>query len=448
MSSKRTERSRRQRGKSARRHKAEGRVAQAYLRSGRRSSRRLGDVIRQRLAGNMADANARGAAGRLWRELTTDDIGDSPERLGFLATVLDRLPKRLDLWQEIGVGGGRTTVLDALIAMSRFRQNFIRPVDTWQRRSHNIDRILSGLASHLMCQYPAPPFMASAWYDHNHELAQRWFVHLGRGGNIRTADGLPHPLTRRAAHSFCQAPRNYRIDDAFLWADVHGAGGTAIIADALRGTPLQFGLLRLAARREFWLSVLRFFIQNPMLDHRQFGPVCDFLDEMKYGGRRGGEPAQPQLSMKRRTVPALLAQVDAWHRELHRLRRPVNLAWAPGPVSGFALEEGEVGEDSYSSWRISELLSGHELAVEGKAMRHCVASYAASCHEGHCAIFSMTVKTSSSTKPTRCVTIEVDRGSRQIRQVRGRLNRDPKARERRVLSRWAAAAKLSVPSYI
>ena len=36
---------------------------------------------------------------------------------------------------------------------------------------------------------------------------------------------------------------------------------------------------------DFWLTVLRFFIANPVLDRRHVGPIVDFLQYQKYKGR-------------------------------------------------------------------------------------------------------------------------------------------------------------------
>ncbi|MGH9550711.1 MAG: hypothetical protein ACRD3W_15125, partial [Terriglobales bacterium] len=67
---------------------------------------------------------------------------------------------------------------------------------------------------------------------------------------------------------------------------------------------------------------------------------------------------------------------------------------------------------------------------------------AQSCQRGDCGIWSMTLHTKDGV--AKVVTIEVRLGQRkQIRQVRGKLNRMPTAKEREVIQRWAAQAGLT-----
>ena len=86
-------------------------------------------------------------------------------------------------------------------------------------------------------------------------------------------------------------------------------------------------------------------------------------------------------------------------------------------------------------WKIYELLSSKELMDEGGQMKHCVWSYAQSCHRGECRIFSITVQTADGIE--KMLTIEVRLASMSIRQVRGKLNRLPEPKEREIVQRWA-----------
>ena len=96
-------------------------------------------------------------------------------------------------------------------------------------------------------------------------------------------------------------------------------------------------------------------------------------------------------------------------------------------------------------WRIRELLSAAALAAEGRAMRHCVASYLQSCAAGHVSIWSMTLTTKDGIE--RQQTVEVTR-QRVIVQSRGKRNRKASDRERGVLRRWAAREGLTISRYV
>ncbi len=61
-------------------------------------------------------------------------------------------------------------------------------------------------------------------------------------------------------------------------AQVHALGGDRRLADALRGTQLVTDL----RDNDFALSVIRFFIRNPMLDTVQIAPIIDYIWHQKY----------------------------------------------------------------------------------------------------------------------------------------------------------------------
>src|SRR5262249_49909715 len=149
---------------------------------------------------------------------------------------------------------------------------------------------------------------------------QEWFVHVGRGQNIRTAD-LPLPYTKRMAHYFMQAPAGLTVEAALRWGQIHGLGGSERLARAVIGTRLGASF----RHDDFWITVLRFFIANPMLDLAHVGPIVDYIEEQRFVSQsvlvapgvveRGG-PAQPNFTMKGRTPTSLLRQVEAWDRTL------------------------------------------------------------------------------------------------------------------------------------
>ena len=97
-------------------------------------------------------------------------------------------------------------------------------------------------------------------------------------------------------------------------------------------------------------------------------------------------------------------------------------------------------------WCIRELLSSRELKAEGRAMKHCVATYAHSCAGGRTAIFTMEMEEGSGRE--KLLTIEVLLKSRQIRQVRGKLNRYATQKELGILKRWALRERLTIASYL
>ena len=86
---------------------------------------------------------------------------------------------------------------------------------------------------------------------------------------------------------------------------------------------------------------------------------------------------------------------------------------------------------------VAQLRTAADLVAETRAMRHCVASYAAKCIAGNASIWSLRRRVAGNTD--RLLTIEVDRQCRAV-QVRGFANRTPHIEERKILERWAKAS--------
>jgi hypothetical protein len=337
-----------------------------------------------------------------------------------------------------------------VIELSRNAVEWLRPLEQWIVKSHNPDRQFSTLARHLWAFYPVPLFMDKAWLQGT-PLQQQWFRHLGAGKNIRDAEQLPILLTKRMAHFFLEAPDHYSIEAALRWGQVFALGGDSRLADALRETRLV-GEFR---DDEFWLSVIRFFIRNPMLDTAHIPPLVDYIWNQRYeprvvfverGVAREVGPEQPNFSMRGRAVSSLLRAMEQWHRRLGREIPGGELEWCRSSYNDFEFIEGDEHARNMQVWRIRQLLSSRELIVEGQRMRHCVASYAQSCHRGKCSIWSMELETEEGIEP--CLTLEVNHGSREICQARGKCNRVSTAQEKDIIRRWASREKLKVASYI
>lgn len=337
-----------------------------------------------------------------------------------------------------------------VIALTQEATRWIRPLEQWIPLSHNPDRQFSSLARHLWTIYDVPDFMDNAWLGGN-PIQQYWFKHLGAGKNIRTADHLPIPLTKKMAHYFMLAPAHYPIEAAFRWAQVHALEGNRRIADAL----LETRLIHDFRDNDFWLSALRFFIRNPMLDPVHISPIIDYIWNQRYEPRivfveRGvaeeAGPEQPCFSMKGRTVASLLAAVDRWHRQLGKETNGGQFQWRKSIIQDYTFVEGTKRSKNMKVWRIRELLSSQELLAEGRQMKHCVATYANSCHRGASTIWTMDIETEEGIE--KLLTIEVYPVTKSIRQARGKFNRRPTDKERDVLKRWAQQEGLEIASYV
>jgi hypothetical protein len=292
--------------------------------------------------------------------------------------------------------------------------------------------------------------MDRVWLAEN-ETHQNWYKHIGTGQNIRTAPGIPVALTKKMAHHFLFAPKQYNVEEAIRWGQVHALGGDKRLMDALRGTRLLGNF----KNDEFWLNVIRFFIANPMLDVSHVHPIIDYIWNQKFENQRvfvargvveEHDPPQPNFSMKGRTPKTLLHQVNDWHRQLGRETRGGDFEWMRSEIGEFHLREGSEKKGNLKYWYIRELLSTDELIHEGRKLHHCVRSYAKSCYTGKTSIWTM--ESEDENGRHKALTIEISQRENLIRQVRGKRNRLPTEKEKYILTQWATYEKLEIAEYV
>jgi hypothetical protein len=338
--------------------------------------------------------------------------------------------------------GGRS-FSNALIGLATFHDFWLRPLEDWEPPSYNIHKQFSSLVRHLLAKYDVPLFMDDAFYTNN-SAHQDWFIHIGTGNNIRTATNLPIPLTKAMAHHFLQAPNDFDVMAAIRWGQVIAMGGDERLVRAFLQTRIGTSFVN----NDFWASVIQWFMENPMLDTAQYAPIIDWINHQKYTpsvpnpDENGPRmlPAQPNISMKKRSVDATIKAMEEWHKQTGRARRGAEKYWEGSGIPEFHYEEGEHNKKIYT---ITELLTAKELQEEGAAMLHCVGSYSHSCATGRVSIWSM-----KEGYGTRMLTIEVDNATKVIRQARGKYNEKPKGKAGDIMNRWAMSAGLNISRWL
>jgi hypothetical protein len=337
--------------------------------------------------------------------------------------------------------GGGPDVNAALLAMALHRADWLSPVESWTTREEGTHAQLASLAEHLFARYPMPRFMVSAWLEGEpgrRTTEHRWYKLLGTGGNIRRA-GIPMRITRAMAHRFLRAPDHLTPIAALRWAQVVTLGGedaeslARAIIDTRLGRAIDDGTIE-----AFWESVVFFFVHHPELDLAQVGPIVDFLQH----------PAHRGMTMKGRTPASMLRLVEEWHIGLGKTKAP-ELCWPRASIGGFSFVEklpvrdDDDREPESRLWTITELCSSKELVAEGRAMRHCVATYAEACVRRWSSIWS--VQMEARDERQRVMTVEVDPSTRRVRQARAQRNLPPSDVAKSVLARWAERERLDVP---
>ena len=343
----------------------------------------------------------------------------------------------------------QNSFLGGLAAIATHGHAWLRPLDEWKVTTSNPGRQFSSLLRHLFARYPVPAFFDSVWFRRSR--MQNWFLHVGRGNSIRTAERLLFPMTKHEAREFMLAPDGYTIEHALRWAQMRAMDGNRRMVDALCGT-------RIGSRFEnnkFWVSVLRFFTENPFLDTVHYGPIVDYIHHQKFAPQhefvRPGiteqrPPPHPGFTMRGRTAESLLRQVSAWHTQLGREQRVGPMQWKSSGIDGLSLVEGHEQSEKKRRWTITELLNRDALVDEGRDMRHCIATYARSCASGHSSVWSMQCENAEGRE--RVLTIELRPATRLVLEARGRFNAAPTPQAMRILRHWVERSGLSLAAYV
>lgn len=383
------------------------------------------------------------------REIEESD--SEPDKRRSLLEMLLQINARSDLVFKSGGANNQTPFVRGLVKMHDRKALWLRAVADWKPRSKNLDRVFGELTHYLFDQFgDVPNFMEAVWLrnDRASWRFRDWYVHLGRGNNLRTAKTVV-PLTKKMAHHFRSAPKSYTAEQAIRWAQLQALGASESTINSLVATRLG----RSFANESFWFSVLQFIAGNPMLDPRQIGPIVDYIHAQRYepvdveiepGLWETEPPPQPNLSMNGRTVNTLLRQVNDWHRSLGRYKSLPTENYDQADFSGFAVDRSSGSESK--RWTIRQLMNARDLQIESDELRHCVASYHWSCAKGACSIWNLSVSSTSGPSERR-QTIEVDK-NKMIVQCRGLANRDPTNEEWGIVSAWASDAGLSIAGYL
>lgn len=175
-------------------------------------------------------------------------------------------------------GAGRLegdTYLEAIALIASHSSAWLRPLEDWKPATRNTRRQFASLLRHLFAKFDdVPLFFDKVWFSHRGKAAaesRRWYLHVGRGKSIRECQ-LPISCTKKMAHHFMQAPPDVSVSQAFRWGQIHALGGGEHLTRAVFGTRLA----EVFDHDDFWSSVLRWFIANPMLDRAHYGPIIDY----------------------------------------------------------------------------------------------------------------------------------------------------------------------------
>lgn len=183
----------------------------------------------------------------------------------------------------------------------------------------------------------------------------------------------------------------------------------------------------------FWGRALQLSYAGRGYLHYNLTDIIDYLEYMMYISLQ-------DYSLKGRTTDSLLRAVDLWHGRIfsdahYALRK---LEW-----SGLESEFDLTFEFKENIYQCVQLKSGEELFDEGTVLQHCAITYAQSCLNDHCVIWSM--QRQSKDNFNRIMTIEVIK--KVIVQARTLNNEVPNSAEIELLFDWSERMDYSIELY-
>lgn len=412
---------------------AEEMLARSYARETDPAFRRFAAEV----FGTVAPAGNDELALFLWDAAQQSGLCSSADARAALADLLRALFAAESALADVYAGSESEPFGLGLLRLADAHASWLRPVGDWEAPARDVGAQFGSLARHLLARFPVPGCLDSLLVSRSQPLGITWFMHVGAGLNLRTAPGLPVPLTRRMAHLALEAPQGTSFVRALRRGQVLGFGGSEGLAAEIGRSWLGRDLGTPDAEA-WWSTVFQWLANQADLERVQVGPALDYLRHRKH--------REPALEIKGRTFRALLQAMDDWHRQLRRQRTKKSRS-APDPgfgASGLRPGIWRFGKgERLETWVIEEILTPRRLWQEGSEQGHCVGSYEGVVRSGQVSIWSLGL-TRGTGFTSRVLTVEVANEDRAIVQARGKRNRWPNDAELKILRLWAQENALRI----
>ena len=348
-------------------------------------------------------------------------------------------------------------LIPALTRLAAYAGNWLRQPSDWTGVAGSPVTQLHGLMAHLFERYPIPAFFRNAWFvkGETRYLERDWYCRIAAGGSLRGAVGFPPSVTARALHLAMRAPDHLTIRQALRWGQLKAVDA----ADHLIREVLASRMVKDLSNDEVWSRLIEKMSAARQRRQGDFGLISDalrcFLREEKtaHAQRILALPYRDLVrhcrSFWKQLRDATLEDeliCNSWDLHCPDVREALFLhqfsyvePMLPGKPWSFV--EGPRFQET--EWRMIELTWRHQLVAEGKAMRHCVGSYWRKCRDHESAIFSLrSYEGTTGSDMQRHLTIEVNRQSRRVLQIRGKYNRSFFATKLREIAEWAEENQL------
>lgn len=338
-----------------------------------------------------------------------------------LRDVLIRLHKITELVSD-------ESCIQALSNLVNYRTCWKKDLFKWKPVAKQTANQLKELASYLFCKYKIPDFLYQGLYEAKNMQHLEWLIHLGDGGKVREMKKIPIPFTQKMGHYFLNAPPKFSVAEALRWSQVKGLNGEDRLAERIAYSWIG---AKPYSDEVFWEGFIQLIINGGMFNLNKLTELIDYVREERR--------VNTNYSLKGRTLQSLFRQSDVWHNRFATSR--ASQVWKPSGIEGYRAEKkSEVVV-------LEELTESRKLSEEGKAMKHCVGSYAFYCAKGKSAIFSLR-KYSGGILLDIMATIEVNLSLQRIVQAKAKMNKPINEEAKKYMELWAIHEGLAINAYL
>lgn len=158
----------------------------------------------------------------------------------------------------------------------RYKSDWIRKPEDWNPKTYSLESQIISLLQWLFGKYPVPEFMACVWLDQAMYGFIPWYLAIGKGESLKTLKNFP-ALTSKMRHIFLNTPSKYNVPQAVYRAAILALKGN----QNLINTVMKSRLIDELGSFSYWLTLIQFFINHPMLAYSQFEPLIDYINHMR-----------------------------------------------------------------------------------------------------------------------------------------------------------------------
>lgn len=365
-----------------------------------------------------------------------------------LKTVVKKANSFLDIIENV----------KAIKSIMEIYDERLRDVDDWKPKKNNAHTVLYDLLRHLFSTYPTPEYLVKGFVNYQLESVYL-FQHIGSGKSLKAFPFVPNfQITNKCYQHILTTPEECTFAEAYRRAQILSLGGDDQLFFQLMGS--TFGGITNSANydkknEDFWVSVIKFFIDNAMIAPEKISEIIDYINDQKFtikrrmveGGKMISEVDQPNFTMKGRTPMSLINQSDDWHHflRINGKRLKDNVEWQKAEITDLKFQNGEW------DYNIVQLHSAQALVDEGNTMKHCVGSYANSCARGTCAIFSFRASNYSKgiySKSEVTLEVRLENRTKILTQAKAVRNAQPSSYYMSLVKKWCDANEIGISKYI